>query len=134
MRAPRPRPIRLAFALAVPVLAAAVPATAQQPPACRPETAGIVTCMVGRMCVCGLERPGRMTGTPGGWRWDCGILRPSCGGGPDTPATTGDQPPTLAPALGLDLTLPAPRPRPPRPHPEGRRRRPVDCRRARRGA
>ncbi|MCL6608641.1 MAG: hypothetical protein K6T74_11170, partial [Geminicoccaceae bacterium] len=82
MRVPRPRPIRLALAL--PLLAAAVPATAQQPPACRPETAGIVTCMAGRLCACRFERAGRMTGTPAGWRWDCGILRPDCGGWPDT--------------------------------------------------
>lgn len=90
-------------------------AAAQQPPACRAETAGIVTCMAGRLCECRFERPGRMTGVPsGGWRWDCGILRPACGGGPDTPATTSDHPQTLPPQFGLDLTLP---PAPPRPRP-----------------
>lgn len=78
------RAFALAFAL-VPVGAAAA-----ELPACEPARAGVVTCMAGRMCACIFEQPGRMTGAPGGWRWDCGILRPACGGGPDTPATTAE--------------------------------------------
>lgn len=94
------------------------PAGAQTPPACRPETAGILACMAGRMCVCGFERSGRMTGAPGGWRWDCGILRPACGGGPDTPATTGDGSAALGGPWSLDVTLPPPPPRPRPPPPK----------------
>lgn len=112
-------PIRLvvlsALTLGLPFGAAA----AQQPPACRAETVGTVACMAGRMCACRIERAGRMTGATGGFRWDCGILRPACGGGPETPAMTGDYPEVLAPAVGLDLALPAPRPRPrPLPRPQ----------------
>lgn len=96
-------PIRLVLSLAATVSLPVVTATAQQPPACRAETVGTVACMAGRMCACELERAGRMTGAAGGFRWDCGILRPACGGGPDTPAMTGDYPETPAPALGLEL-------------------------------
>ncbi len=104
--------IRLALLSAATLGLSAGTAVAEQPPACRAETVGTVACLAGRMCACRIERAGRMTGTAGGFRWDCGILRPACGGGPDTPAMTGDYPEVLAPAVGLDLVLPPPRPRP----------------------
>ncbi|MCS7269187.1 MAG: hypothetical protein NZ704_14135 [Geminicoccaceae bacterium] len=99
------RACALVFAL-VPCAAAAA-----EIPACGPATAGAVTCMAGRMCACAYERPGRMTGTPGGWRWDCGILRPACGGGPEVPATTSAGPTPWWPgSLEVELT-PRRRPR-----------------------
>lgn len=104
---------RFALPFLVALVSSAASADAQQPPACRPESAGIVACMAGRMCVCAFERAGRMTGAAAGWRWDCGILRPACGGGPDTPAATGDYPEIVAPALEFDRRLRVPGPRPP---------------------
>lgn len=111
--------LRSSLALLIPLLLAA-PAAAADPPACGPAQNGIVACLAGRLCGCGFERPGRMTGAREGWRWDCGILRPACGGGPDTPAMTGDYPHVLAPALGIELGYPAPRPRPERDRPSTR--------------
>lgn len=118
MTGPVRSPIRSLLLLAAGVALAAGAAAAQAPPACRPETAGIVTCMAGRMCVCGFERSGRMTGLQAGWRWDCGVLRPACGGGPETPATTGDGSGQWGGPWSLDVTLPPPppRPRPPPPN------------------
>ena len=55
------------------------PAQAQEPPACNAARAGSVACQSGRLCECRFERGGSITGTRDGHRWDCGILRPSCG-------------------------------------------------------
>jgi len=61
------------------ILAMSLPAAAQQPPACTAQRAGTVACMSGKLCECRYERGGTITGVPTGHRWDCGILRPSCG-------------------------------------------------------
>lgn len=103
------------------LVAALLPVTSlhAEAPACNAATAGAVTCMAGRMCACDLQRSGRMTGAREGWRWDCGILRPACGGGPDTPAMTGDYPQNLPSSLSLErdtlIVRPRPRPDPDRP-------------------
>ena len=55
-----------------------LPAGAQEPPACTSESVGTVACIAGRLCSCGFERGGTMTGLGDGFRWDCGILRPQC--------------------------------------------------------
>lgn len=57
----------------------ALPAAAQEIPACTQDRAGAVACMAGKLCACGYQRGGAMSGRPDGWRWDCGILRPACG-------------------------------------------------------
>ncbi len=66
----------LLLALLVPF---SVPAGAQEPPSCTPARAGAVACLSGKLCECRFERGGSITGTRDGHRWDCGVLRPSCG-------------------------------------------------------
>jgi hypothetical protein len=74
------------------ILAAAWPARAQAP-ACTPESAGTVACIAGRLCAC--------TGAAAGpARWDCGILRPACGG--PLSATLDPYPWPLPDALAID--------------------------------
>lgn len=111
--------MRSSLALLIP-LVLAMPAAAADPPACGPATSGIVACIAGRLCACGPQRGGRMTGERDAVRWDCSILRPACGGGPDTPAMTGDYPESLPSSLSLeqDTVILRPRPRPDRPGPE----------------
>ena len=84
------------------LLAAAAPARAEGPPACSAEMVGSVACFERVLCACGFQRGGAMTGLPTGYRWDCGIMRPPCGGGPDTPATTGGYQGPLPDAIGLE--------------------------------
>ena len=38
-----------------------------------------MACIAGRLCSCGFARGSPAVGLPDGFRWDCGILRPSCG-------------------------------------------------------
>ncbi|HEV7264351.1 MAG TPA: hypothetical protein VGN83_05465 [Falsiroseomonas sp.] len=61
------------------LLLAALPAAAQDPPACTAERAGVASCMAGKLCRCDFARGGTLAGRPDGWRWDCGVLRPACG-------------------------------------------------------
>lgn len=56
-----------------------VPAAAQDIPACTQDRAGVAACMAGKLCLCGYQRGGIVSGRPDGWRWDCGALRPACG-------------------------------------------------------
>jgi len=83
------------------VLAMSGPAAGQpaaEPPyACREDRAGVVQCIAGKLCACRFERGGALSASPtSGWRWDCGILRPSCGPESELPATLrGDG--TIAP-------------------------------------
>lgn len=96
----------------------ATPALAQMPPslgasetevvatdpmACPDGRAGVVACMAGRLCRCGYERGGIVSGRPDGWRWDCGVLRPSCG---DPVPATSPSPPFAMPQLYLNLPTP----------------------------
>lgn len=60
-------------------LVLACPAAAQEIPACTQDRAGAVACMAGKLCACGYQRGGAVSGRPDGWGWDCGILRPACG-------------------------------------------------------
>lgn len=43
-----------------------------------------------------------MTGVPDGYKWDCGIDRPSCGLGADTPADIGGYVGPYPSAVGID--------------------------------
>lgn len=47
-------------------------------PQCSAEWNGIVACVERKLCRCGFMRGGTMTGAVDGYRWDCGVLRPSC--------------------------------------------------------
>jgi hypothetical protein len=82
-------------------LAALLPAHGQAP-VCDARSAGTVACLASKLCACGFERGGSMTGRPAGYRWDCGVLRPGCGGDATTPATTGGYQGALPEALSLD--------------------------------
>lgn len=59
------------------VLAPAAPVQAQSF-ACTQATAGQLSCQAGIACACNFFHASAMEGTPAGWRWDCGILRPRC--------------------------------------------------------
>ncbi len=83
------------------LLLLALPAAAQETPACDAAREGAVACLAGRLCECRLERGGSLTGQRSGFRWNCGILRPSCG------EATAPQPLT-APLPDLLLQLPPP--------------------------
>lgn len=77
---------QLPVLLALLCIAAGAAARAQEPPLCEADRAGIVACIAGRLCACGFERGGAMTGLEDSFRWDCGILRPSCPPDPDSQA------------------------------------------------
>ena len=93
----------LLFLAALLVVATPSWALAVEPLPCGSGTAGLVACVAGKLCACQYDPGGAMTGLPAGFRWDCGILRPSCGPSAELPATL--EPPTvpyLPEALSLD--------------------------------
>lgn len=73
-----------------------------QSPQCDAAAFGTVACFVDRMCSCIFDRGGAMTGRPAGYRWDCGVLRPSCGADTALPATINPYQGQLPAALSLD--------------------------------
>ena len=83
---------------------AGTPATAGDAPRCDGESLGQASCFSTKLCECIYDRGGAITGTPPGYRWDCGNLRPNCGDAANPPATmnefTGPYP--LAIGIGLD--------------------------------
>lgn len=93
---------RLSAFLAFAMLA--LPAAAQEIPACNETRAGAVACLSGKLCSCGFARGGSVAGRPDGYRWDCGALRPACGEAlppPGLPVV-----PFLTPPLYLQLPPP----------------------------
>jgi hypothetical protein len=64
----------------LPILALLFPlaAAAQELPACQAQREGMAFCFANKMCLCEYQPGGSLTGRPPGYRWDCGILRPSC--------------------------------------------------------
>lgn len=64
----------------------AFPARAGDMPVCGGPNLGAASCFSGKLCECIHDRGGSVTGTPEGFRWDCGILRPKCGEAADAPA------------------------------------------------
>lgn len=50
-----------------------------QPPACTAQRVGQLSCQVSVLCECRHFHASAMEGTPAGYRWDCGTLRPRCG-------------------------------------------------------
>ena len=85
--------------LLLPLLLVA-PARAQEPPACNAGREGLEVCIAGKLCRCHYEAGGSLTARPGGVRWDCGILRPDCGG----VAPAGSPPAPLPPGLMLNMS------------------------------
>lgn len=78
------------------------PPRAQERSACVRETLGAAACFGGKLCECVYDRGGRMTGMPAGYRWDCGILRPQCGGGAGVPATLNPYTGPYPLSVGID--------------------------------
>jgi hypothetical protein len=78
----------------LPLLLLALPASANEVPPCDARRAGAVACLSGRLCECRYERGGSLTGQSTGFRWNCGILRPSCGEAP-APQSVPLPPPDL---------------------------------------
>jgi hypothetical protein len=81
------------------LLAPAAPGRAQED-VCAAASAGRVACIADKLCACRFEPGSRATGLPDGFRWDCGILRPACGGG--APATVDAWQGGLPEALAID--------------------------------
>ncbi|PWS38018.1 hypothetical protein DFH01_01520 [Falsiroseomonas bella] len=88
----------------------AMPAAAQEIPACNQDRVGAVACMSGKLCACGYQRGGSVSGRPDGYRWDCGALRPACGEAL-APAAQGQ--PLPMPQLYLTVPPPGEAPMPP---------------------
>ena len=72
---------------APPLLLALQVETARSQPRCTPAREGEVACFDSKLCECRHDPGGVLTGRPPGTRWNCGALRPNCGG--PAPADTG---------------------------------------------
>lgn len=81
---------------------AATPARADQAPSCNRESLGQAHCFSPKLCACIHDRGGSITGTPSGYRWDCGTLRPSCGENVRAPATMNEFKGPYPLAIGID--------------------------------
>ena len=60
--------------------------------------------VAGKLCACGYQRGGIMSGRPEGWRWDCGVLRPACGEALPPPGLQSN--PSMLPQLYIQLPEP----------------------------
>ncbi len=91
------------------VLAAGLlpPSLAAEPIACTAATAGQLSVQAGTSCACRYFRGGTMTDEPAGYRWDCGILRPSMT--PDVPVDLNRYDGPLPDALSIEA-IPPPEP------------------------
>jgi hypothetical protein len=67
------------------LLCVAPAAQAQEPPGCVAEREGMTACFGEKLCLCRFAPGGQLTARPAGHRWDCGVLRPSCGIAPAGP-------------------------------------------------
>lgn len=87
--------------LAVPGFAD-TPARAEDAASCNQQTLGQASCFSPKLCECIYDRGGSITGTPPGYRWDCGNLRPTCGGAANAPATMNEFQGPYPLAIGID--------------------------------
>lgn len=67
---------------------------------CTQDAVDRVACIATRLCACRFVPGSPATGLADGYRWDCGILRPRCGG--EVPATIDAWQGSLPDALSLD--------------------------------
>jgi len=72
---------------------AALPAFAQEPPACVAGREGQTACLAGKLCECRFEHGGQLTGRGDRFVWDCGALRPLCPPDPTIAPQPGWAPP-----------------------------------------
>lgn len=77
-------------------------ARAADAPSCNREALGQASCFSPKLCTCIYDRGGAITGTPAGYRWDCGTLRPNCGEGTGRPATMNEFNGPYPLAIGID--------------------------------
>lgn len=54
--------------------------SAQAAEQCNASNVGVTSCMSEKLCECKFFRKSEMKGTPDRFSWDCGVMRPSCGG------------------------------------------------------
>lgn len=99
------RPIHVAIAafacLALSIFGDA-PAQATDAPKCTGVSVGQVSCFAPKLCECIYDRGGTITGTPAGYHWDCGNLRPNCGEDTSNPATSNEFKGPYPLAIGID--------------------------------
>ena len=89
------RPFLLLTVTLIALHAAAAPASA---PRCTPQREGEAACLDGKLCECRHDPGGTLTGRRPGARWNCGVLRPSCGTVPvETERPADRAPPPLLP-------------------------------------
>ena len=69
---------------------------------CNQVARGQVTCLATKLCECIYDRGGLTTGVPAGYRWDCGILRPSCEVVPSTIIEYRGNSPSYPAAVSID--------------------------------
>jgi hypothetical protein len=69
---------------------------------CDRTSLGQTSCMSSTLCECIYDRGGSITGTPPGYRWDCGNLRPTCGESANPPATMNEYKGPYPLAIGID--------------------------------
>jgi hypothetical protein len=87
-------------------MAAATPSRGQTF-ACNETTAGQLSVQAEVQCECRFFTASGLAATPGGYRWDCGILRARMN--QDVPATANPYPYPLPFALSLDRGMRPPR-------------------------
>ncbi len=78
------------------------PARAGDMPVCTGQSLGAASCFSGKLCECIHDRGGSVTGTPAGFRWDCGVLRPKCNEVADAPANPNEFNGPYPQAIGID--------------------------------
>lgn len=69
---------------------------------CTGQNLGAASCFSGKLCACIHDRGGSVTGTPAGFRWDCGVLRPKCDQAADAPANPNEFKGPYPQAIGID--------------------------------
>lgn len=88
------------FAGALVMLATKVAGAHPEDVSCTGDAADRVACIASRLCSCRFVPGSPATGVTDGYRWDCGILRPRCGG--EVPATVDAWQGSLPEDLSLD--------------------------------
>jgi hypothetical protein len=98
------KPVAVIASIALLALAGGIafPACAGDMPVCSGQSLGAASCFSGKLCECIHDRGGSVTGTPEGFRWDCGILRPKCGEAADAPANPNEFNGPYPLAVGID--------------------------------
>lgn len=99
------------YALAVLLTLLPLPATPQPAavPMCQEQREGMTFCFETRLCLCRFDAGGSLTGRPPGFRWDCGVLRPSCGVVPPDVGAPAQTPVIVQPFIQPPWPGPAPR-------------------------